>query len=613
MTSVIIGLQQVIYASFIALALLMARDWIRHRDRSRGSIALALMILAIVVIASDADTLTHTRYQALAIVTQALFPWSGYALLLFRDSLVPLPRVAKRSAGAAVAAVSLAGLYFGAQIDSHGARLPLPTPYYIAWLLIWIGCVGEPIVRLWRESLGRAAVQRARLRALSFGYGLVIAILVFSFATQAEASNPAVQLITQLASLVVVPSLYASFAPPQWLRVLWRQAEEHAFGRSMQELQAFVEQEPLVRHALHWAIRLVGADAAFVRGADGGIVATHGIETGAAAALGDELHEMPLNRPSLLQGPPPRTVIVTALPFDDGQGLLVVVAGPTTPLFGNDEVYRLEQYSTAISAALERVRLVETLRRSEASVRELNRTLEHRVAERTADLEAKTQELEAFSYTVSHDLRAPIRAIDGFAAALLEDYDDELADGARAFMAKIIDNSRSMATLIDTLLAFARLGRQPIKKRRVQPGTVVGRVLATFEQSIADRGVHVTVGRLPECEADPELLERVYANLIGNALKFTAKAARPTVEIGCSPSGERPTSFVRDNGAGFDMAYADKLFAVFQRLHGKNEFEGTGAGLATVQRIVQRHGGRVWGEGVPNGGATFYFTLGASE
>ena len=240
------------------------------------------------------------------------------------------------------------------------------------------------------------------------------------------------------------------------------------------------------------------------------------------------------------------------------------------------------------------------------------REKERQTAERTALLESSNRELEAFSYSISHDLRAPLRAIDGYARILLEENAGNLAPEAVRYLNNIDTNAREMEVLIQGLLEFSRLGRQPVKMENVEPGDVIRKALATLQPEMQGRVVEVVVRDMPPCSADPALLQQVYVNLLGNAIKFTGRRPVAEVEVG-SIAGSSPTVFfVKDNGAGFDMAYKDKLFSVFQRLHSKAEYDGTGVGLAIVQRIVSRHGGRVWAEGRPGVGATFYFTLSGS-
>jgi signal transduction histidine kinase len=228
----------------------------------------------------------------------------------------------------------------------------------------------------------------------------------------------------------------------------------------------------------------------------------------------------------------------------------------------------------------------------------------------TVNVELRTavNELDAFSYSVSHDLRAPLRAIDGFSQILLKQYGPALSAEPREYLHLVRDNAVQMGHLVDDLLAFSRLGRAPLNKQRVATGTIVEQVLCDARQQAKGRSVSVSVGETPTLWGDPPLLKQVFANLIQNAFKYTRMRAEAVIEVGSSEIGGERVFFVRDNGAGFDMQYVDKLFGVFQRLHRVEDFEGTGVGLAIVQRIIQRHGGRVWAEAAVDKGATFYFT-----
>jgi PAS domain S-box-containing protein len=236
--------------------------------------------------------------------------------------------------------------------------------------------------------------------------------------------------------------------------------------------------------------------------------------------------------------------------------------------------------------------------------------LEQRVRERTAQLQMTNRELESFSYSVSHDLRAPLRAISGYASILLEDFANELSPQARGFLEKIRGNAIRMGALIDGLLTLSHLGRKKVQKSEVDPNSLVREVLEEVESEIESRQVEILIGELPLCEADPLLLKQVYANLISNAIKFTREREDARIEIDSQYTERGLTYFVKDNGAGFDMQYADRLFRVFQRLHREDEFEGTGIGLVIIQRIILRHGGEIWAQGELEKGATFFFTLG---
>jgi len=271
------------------------------------------------------------------------------------------------------------------------------------------------------------------------------------------------------------------------------------------------------------------------------------------------------------------------------------VVAPSTPL----DAYRLLRLAIAYA-------LIVLLVASAAALAVRVVMQRRRIAERSAALEAANKDLESFSYSVSHDLRAPLRAIDGFARLLEQDHSNKLDAEARRLLGVIRENSGRMAELIDDLLAFSRLGRQTLRPERLDMAELAG---AAWGELHAGEATQFRLGRLPPARGDRALLRQVWANLLSNALKYSSKRQGAAVEVSGSDDGREAVYCVSDNGAGFDMRYYDKLFGVFERLHGQHEFPGTGVGLAIVQRIVARHGGRVWAEGKVNEGARFYFSL----
>jgi signal transduction histidine kinase len=280
--------------------------------------------------------------------------------------------------------------------------------------------------------------------------------------------------------------------------------------------------------------------------------------------------------------------------------------------FEDDE---LGQLTDAFNHMLAQIQRQDTaLRDAKEEVRKSNRELEKRVAQRTAQLEMANKELEAFSYSVSHDLRAPLRHTSGFLELLQKHAGSSLDTKSQRYLNMISESATQMACLIDDLLAFSRTGRAEMRTRSVNLDELVKETIKNLKQETEGRDIVWKIAPLPEVQADPSLLHQVLVNLISNGLKYSRTRTRGEIEIGCRPdhNGEH-VIFIRDNGVGFDMKYANKLFGVFQRLHDNDEFEGTGIGLANVQRIINRHGGRTWAEGIVDGGATFYFSLPKSQ
>jgi signal transduction histidine kinase len=292
--------------------------------------------------------------------------------------------------------------------------------------------------------------------------------------------------------------------------------------------------------------------------------------------------------------------------FAGGVGWVLVLAA-VLAYWGRRQLLQLSRQHEAAEASLEQQN--RALRTAEREIRELNTSLERRVEERTAELAAANRELEGFTYSVSHDLRAPLRQVAGFAEVLDATAGPKLDAQERRALATLRDAARHSGQLMDDLLRFSKMSRQELRTLSVQLRPLVESARESLGPEAEGRDVRWTLGELPVVRGDPSMLLLVWRNLLGNALKYTRGASPARIEVGSLPGTEgEDVLFVRDNGVGFDMAYAERLFGVFQRLHGA-AFEGTGIGLASVRRIVERHGGRVWAESRPGQGATFYLAI----
>jgi PAS domain S-box-containing protein len=301
-------------------------------------------------------------------------------------------------------------------------------------------------------------------------------------------------------------------------------------------------------------------------------------------------------------------VSVTISPIKDSRGAIVGASK-----IARDITERKQTEERLAEQTEELTRQSEELGRSEQAVRKINDELELRVVQRTAQLAAANHELEAFTYSVSHDLRAPLRHISGFSRILAEDFGPAMDPEARQHLQRIEDGAHRMGLLVDELLNLARVGRHTLKLQVSGLNSIVEEVVSLLQPDIAGRAVSWKIADLPSAKCDPVLIKQVFQNLIANALKFTRPRERTIIEIGSRRKNGQMVIMTRDNGVGFNMKYSDKLFGVFQRLHRAEEFEGTGIGLATVHRIIHKHGGRVWAQSELDKGATFYFTLEAAK
>jgi signal transduction histidine kinase len=572
-----LGLLQLgVGASFVLLFLVTLADWLRQHGRSRAYLAAAIGFLAATALAGQANELTNHRYDAvLTDLTLLAFMASAYALLLFRGTFLPLSRRAHWLAGVGCLGAAVLAAVAGLQSNVRSGYTGLQYAAILAVVIVWTSCVGEPIVRFWLASRRRPAVQRARLRALAAAYAAIIVILVISGLGGTAAATPAVQVVLQLIGLASVPLLYVSFAPPAWLRRAWREREEEEFSRAIQDLLLFSpDRATLASRGLDWAMRLVGAGGGAVVESGGEILALRDLEAGQARLLA--------------QGGPRQDALVMPLHLDTGQGALVVVSGPFTPLFGEDEVARLRQYAISITVALDRTRVVE----------------------RMAAVESMKSQ---FLNLASHELRSPLSVIGGYVAMLEQGSLGELQEGARWAVKVLRTKTREMNVLVEQMLDAARLedGSLALKLDLVDLTQLVNESVDAVRPMATDR--HRLVVQAPAGEllvmADHSRLGSILVNLLDNAIKYSPEGG----EVCCQLVSEDAIVkvLVQDHGVGIADADMHRLFTRFGRITTPDtqHIGGTGLGLYLSRQLAQQHGGDLTVQSQPGAGSTFTLRL----
>lgn len=577
-------------AGFLALGLLTLRDWLRERTRRRGYLALAIGLISLTSLVGQLDTLTGTRYTAiLTLLTLVLFMASGDALLLFRGTFLPLSRVAVGIAvvasAAAVALSQITGLPGAGAQPTQAQRLAV-----VAIVLVWCVVVGEPIVRFWIASMGRPSVQQARLRVLSGGYAAIVFILlVAGFAGQAGQSD-AVQFSIQLVALLTIPLLYASFAPPRWLRRLWRENEEELLRGSTRELLLFSpDRATLASRSLDAALRLVGADAGAIIDAAGQTLAIRGMDEALARRLAEGATKRG-GADRLMQAPgaPSQNAIVVLLGLDIGRGAVVVISGAFMPLFGSDEVLRFEQFSVNLGLALDRVRVVE----------------------RIAEVERMKSQ---FLNLASHELRTPLSLIRGYLSILESGSLGTLNMAGRHAVAVLSGKALEMNLLIEQMLEAARLeeGRLGL---RIEPVDLRGAAETAIEvvRPLADDqhplSLEASGSALPVM-ADRDRLSTILTNLLDNVIKYSPNGGPVRCVVGRLE--DAGTVAVQDQGIGIAAEDLGRLFTRFGRVVGDDtrHIKGTGLGLYLSRELARQMGGDIEVDSKPGAGSTFRLSL----
>ena len=565
--------------AFALLGVVTAVSWVRRQDRSLGFLALAIVLLSLVSLLGRIPV--ELTPPLLPQISLLVLMGSGYALLRFRGSLIPLqPRW--HAAALVAIGVGIVG-EFAAQalVAAKVAPASLATGAAIVLIAVWLATIIEPTFRFWQVARDLPAVQASRLRSLSFGFGGLVAILLIAIGSLAFKSSPLLQLLIQLSAILIVPLLYVSFSPPGWLRRQWRSSEEEGLRMFMQDTLLLGEDPVMMADkSLEWAMRLVGGGAAVVFDGAGGRVASRGVDAGQLKNLAQRLPQLTegLNR-VILEGVE-KTVFVLRIASTGPDGHLVVLAGPFSPSFGSDELSRVQQFMTALAAAVDRARLLAELKAANTELQEANR---HKTV---------------FLANMSHELRTPLNSILGFSEMLIDAPNGQFPDATRMrFLAQIHSSGKHLLGLINDILDLSKVeaGQMELRLTRFSVADLAGQVLATAEPLAARK--HITLqletAGADQIVADDGKLKQMILNLVSNAIKFTPEGG--TVIIAAAQLLDRMVISVADNGIGIAEKDLKRIFTEFQQVDsGSNRTQqGTGLGLALTRSFAALHGGEV--------------------
>ncbi|WP_238626011.1 sensor histidine kinase [Aggregatilinea lenta] len=597
-------LDLIIQVLFIALAAFAVVDFHRHRDRIRRDVAVLFGLLAVPFLVPVVERISGQDFPVVVdyVAISALIA-EPYALLrvvkYLRSTSVPMMRLARWGMIASIAVV----IVYGSSV---------PTVPTLAVQAYFVGLNIYAMVAFVRGALGTQGVVRQRVRFAAAGSGL-LALTLFVIIVGENSFG-------QVLALVCAIAFYVGFTPPRGLRRMWQFTEtgEYLAQLSSKPIDERLNLETATIDLCQAASRAVGGMAAGIVRKDAASAQWEWIYTDGAldrlplAEAGILGRAWTTGTPDFLRASDPLaagdrqllasaradTLLATPIIITDTTWGLLLVFLQYGSMFIEDDLYCVTLLVQQNAIFLANSMLVDRLRNLNAEL-----------AIQANQLAAANRELEAFSYSVSHDLRAPLRALNGFSQALEEDYAGQLDGDGRMYLERIRASSQHMGQLIDDLIELSRLSRNEMRHEQVDLSTLARQIEAELREQDPGHEVEFEVEDGLVVTGDARLLRAMLSNLLGNAWKYTGHQAAPRVEFGATEYGGQQAFFVRDNGAGFDMAYADKLFGVFQRLHTSSEFPGNGIGLATVQRVVNRHGGRVWAEAAVNQGATFYFSL----
>ncbi len=592
MKEIVPYLQDTVAIAFVALGLVTAYTWLRQRDRSLGFLALAIILLAAVSGLGRLQAHIPIKLPFLSVIDLLAFSGIAYALLLYRNSVIPIPRRWHAVAIASLAAVSV--LILAAVVFPMNRALLIGIA--LAYFIVWCACLIEPTVRFWLVARGLPAVQAWRLRSLSLGFGGLVALLIFAISVGLLIRQPVIQVITELVALAIIPLLYASFAPPSWLRRQWRADEEEGLRAFMEDLLVSDDHDALANRALEWALRLVGGAAGALFDGNGKPITSHGLDVKHVAELSSHLSSLREGVLRIAIAGVERNALYVPVRGLTTAGTLVVLAGPFTPGFGGDEVTRMQQLMSTFVTALDRRHLITQLEQSNTALVEANR---HK---------------SVFLANMSHELRTPLNAIIGFSELLTDAQDGQFDDATRKrFLSQILTSGRHLLGLINDILDLSKVeaGQMELRLQTVSVAESVDQVVRTVEPLVVKKSITLkaNVAGTGDVLADAGKVKQMLLNLVSNAIKFTPEGG--TVTIGAVRLPETVEISVADTGIG--IAEPDQK-TIFQEFHQVDfgpgrKHEGTGLGLALTRRFALLHGGEVRVSSRLNKGSVFTLSL----
>lgn len=622
-------------AMMLVLASIALWNYAQHRDAVRRDSALIFVSTALAIITYWVFGTTNDTANRLVLSVLLAHP---YLLMRMAVHIQPTSQRITRT-------VWIGSLVFGVGVWLVDLRAPSAVGFWVATGVAFIAFGAVPVLLMLRGAARAAGLARLRRQIIGVGIAFfVVAIttmvtLLFLYELNDRPISTSERLIQAFLAWAYIACFYLGFMPPRWV---WHPLQMVELGGFLAQVGQFIITQSLnrtMRYITTGSLRAIGGAKAAVATVRQGTqeVVVSDIQTDQLLQLSPDdikpiLHAWQTHDILYIDRAQPATdhptlraklgvpaLYVVPVATEDKAWLVMLLGLDGTGLFPQEDHFILRLFSTQAAAFLENKALIERLRgvneQLEGKVAERTKALrlsEQELSQRFNQLTAVNRELEAFSYSVSHDLRAPLRAIDGFTRALQEDYGNTLPEDGREYLQRVRAASKRMSRLIDDMLKLSRVSRTDMQVQTVDISAISQRILEELTLLEPSRTIEWVV--MPDLieRADSNLVDLMLQNLLTNAWKFTSKCAHSRIEVYAEPQTDptHPTVFViRDNGVGFDNKYAEKLFVAFQRLHPDAEFEGTGIGLATVQRVVNRHGGRIWAKGVPNEGAAFYFTL----